>query len=238
MADHLQPFVLPAVRPEHERLEHHDLYFPSMEGPSPAVVFVPGLYPSDWRPTARDWPTYVGYGATATTYGVAGVVADLPLHAPAAYPTVAAMLAAVIDEVRADPRIDGDRLALWAFSGGGLLTASWLGQPPSWLRCVALSYPVLAPLPGWEVDPAFRPTERLGPSSPPLVLTRAGRDHPDVAATVPAFVDRVSQLGLPLDLVEVPDGQHGFDSLDHTDDSRAAVRTAFELVTKHLRTRA
>jgi alpha-beta hydrolase superfamily lysophospholipase len=56
----------------------------------------------------------------------------------------AAWLDAIVQRVRDDARIDGDRVAIWAFSGGGMLTGSWLAHSPSWLRCVALTYPVLA----------------------------------------------------------------------------------------------
>jgi len=70
-------------------------------------------------------------------------------------------VAEAIDFVRADPRVDADRLALWFFSGGALLMADWLRQPAQWLRCVAATYPVMAPLPGWRVDERFRPADAL-----------------------------------------------------------------------------
>ena len=53
-------------------------------------------------------------------------------------------------------------LALWFFSGGGLLLADWLRDPPPWLRCIAASYPLLGPLPGWPDDP---PSVADGPPS-------------------------------------------------------------------------
>lgn len=227
---YLKPFVLPTTPSVMDRRRRYDLYTPGVEHPCPAIVFVHGLYSSKWRPTARDWPTYVGYGTTATSYGAAGVVVDVPLHDPSAYPHVADVVADVVEDVRRDPRVDGRRMAVWCFSGGGLLTARWLREPPSWLRCLALSYPVLAPLPGWQVDPAFRPAEELTAEALPIVLTRAGRDVPEVAATVASFLARAQDVGARVDLVDVPEGQHGFDSLEHTDGSRDAVRAAFRRV--------
>ena len=49
-----------------------------------------------------------------------------------------------------------------------------------------------------------------------------------------AFMARAGELGVAVELIDVPDGQHGFDSLDHTDASRDAVRTAFAGVVRHL----
>ena len=41
------------------------------------------------------------------------------------------------------------------------------------------SYPLLAPLPGWEVDPRFRPVEAVTSAGDlPIVLTRVGRERP------------------------------------------------------------
>ena len=88
--------------------------------------------------------------------------------------------------------MDGDRIALWFFSTGALLAADWLAAPPPWLRCVAANYPALAPLPGWgAVEARFSPVDALrsAPGGPPVVLTRAGLEHPAFAETVQAFLD-------------------------------------------------
>lgn len=232
---YLSSFVLPFDEPARERREHFDLYLPGGRvAGRPAIVFLHGLYPAHWRPSAREWPTYVGYGATAAASGVVGVVADVALHGPADYPRAADVIGGIIDEVRRDVRVDSDRVALWAFSGGGLLTGRWLSGSHPWLRCVALSYPVLAPLQGWSVDPAFCPTETLNSGAPPIVLTRVGRERPEIAATLPPLLKRAERLGVPLEVLDVAEGQHAFDSLDHNVASQEAVRSAFLLVVERL----
>jgi hypothetical protein len=94
-----------------------------------------------------------------------------------------------VEVVRADPPVDADRLTIWFFSGGGLLLADWLRRSPSWLRCVAATYSVLAARPGQAVDPRFRPVEAVSTAGiPPIVLTRVGRERQPIADTVEAFI--------------------------------------------------
>ena len=89
----------------------------------------------------------------------------------------------------------------------------------------------LAPLPGWEVDPRFRPVQTVTSAGDlPIVLTRVGRERPQIAATVDEFTSAAGRCGARLEIIDVPGGQHGFDMLDHTDESRQAVRRALNAV--------
>jgi acetyl esterase/lipase len=229
-APFLQPFVLDVPALDRVRLGTVDVYAPDA-GPRPAVVFVPGgPVPPGLPVTPRDWPVYVGYGSLAASAGLVGVTLDHRLHSPADYPTAADDVAAAVSQVRALPEVDGDRVALWFFSGSGLLSAPWLAAPPAWLRCVALTYPYLVPAPEWAVDPRFRPVAAVAGSTLPLLVTRVGLEQPPVAAGVAAFLAAAPSATV----VDVPHGQHAFDLLDHTDESRTAVRTGMAWLTDHL----
>jgi acetyl esterase/lipase len=234
----LKPFVLPVEQIEPERHGNLDLYLPADPQPGPAVVFVHGgPLPPDQRPTPRDWPVYRAYGSLAASRGAVGVTVDHALYGIDAYPVAAADVVEAVTVVREDPRVDPDRLALWFFSGGGLLLADWLRTPPDWLRCVAASYPILGAPPGFDVDPRFRPAEAVaGAGDLPIVLTRVGRERPAFAATVEEFVTAAQARGARLTIVDVPDGQHAFDILDDTDESRDAIRRAFDAVLATLST--
>jgi len=230
-APYLMPFVLPLAAVEPERSGTVDLYAPDTV-PAPAILFVHGgPIPAELRPTPREWPVYRGYGAAAAARGAVGATVDHRLYGPAEFPTAAADVAAAVDQLRADPRVDADRVALWFFSGGGLLSADWLREPPPWLRCLALTYPVLGSRPGRPIDERFDVTDALsGAGELSIVLTRVGLEGPDTAATVATFVNAARASGLRLAIVDAPDGQHGFDHLDHTDESRDAVERALAAV--------
>ncbi|MEU5416485.1 alpha/beta hydrolase [Streptomyces clavifer] len=234
---HLRPFVLDVPEIPRERTGNLDLYLPGAGGPRPAVLFVHGgPVPAEALPTPRDWPGLVGYARYAAGQGLVGAILDHRLHDMADYARAAADVAAALDLIRADPRVDGDRVALWFFSGGGLLAADWLRLPPEWLRCLAASYPVLVPLPGWgPVDRRFRPVEAVAEAGTlPVVITRVGREMSGIAATVEEFLDASRACGAAVEVVDVPHGRHSFETLDPTEESREAVHHAMRSVLAHL----
>nr|WSW65439.1 alpha/beta hydrolase [Streptomyces sp. NBC_00995] len=234
---HLRPFVVEVPELPHERTGNVDLYPPDAEGPRPAVMFVHGgPVPAGVAPTPRDWPLLRGYARYAAGQGMVGATLDHRLHDMADHPRAAADVAAAVERVRADPRVDAGRIALWFFSGGGLLSAPWLSRPPAWLRCLAASYPVLAPIPAWgHVDDRFRPARAVaGAGTLPLVITRVGREMPGIAATVEEFLTAAAAYGADTEVIDVPNGRHTFDALDRTEESREAVRHAMRSVRGHL----
>ncbi|MDQ1659997.1 MAG: hypothetical protein QOD41_5080 [Cryptosporangiaceae bacterium] len=232
MADptYLSPFVLSTEERTAERHGAVDLYLPEAGEPRPAVVVVHGgPVPADVRPTPRDWPIFRGYPSALAARGVVGATVDHRLHGVADYPLAADDIAAAVDLVRADPRVDPDRIALWFFSGGGLLLADWLRTPPDWLRIAAATYPMLSVPP--EYGPRFNPAAAVGEAGTlPILLTRVGRENPQIAATVAEFVTAAEACGARLEIIDVPNGQHSFDILDHTDESRDAVERALTTV--------
>ena len=241
--DHLRPFVLSPSAREPDRVDTLDIYLPDGEGPFPIVVVVHGSpLPPGLSSLPRDWPLYRGYGALLAAHGLLTVVPEyqlpitpgpdgLALDQAAAAEQVAAAVAAA----RADPQAEKDRVVLWFFSGGAVLSAGWLQDPPPWLRGVALTYPVLDPLPGMLADPRHPvATAVVGRSGavPPLLLTRPGLEHPGFAAGAEAFRAAAVRAGAEVEVIDVPQGRHGFDAVDHTDASRDAVRRAVDWVRK------
>ncbi|HET9896490.1 MAG TPA: alpha/beta hydrolase [Streptosporangiaceae bacterium] len=233
------PFVLPTDSDPHERHGNIDLYLPEGEGPWPAAVFITGgPIPAEleWnRP--RDWPMYRGYGGLLSANGLVAAPVQLPLHSYDDFPRAADALAAAVDVVRADPRVDGDRMCLWFFCGGSPLISDWLRNPPQWVRCIGATYPVLGSRPGKELPPRFLPAEALSvrTARPPIVLTRVGLEDPVVASTVAEFVTAAEKYDVALEIIDVPNGRHGFDFLDYTEESREAVYKALEMIRNALK---
>lgn len=231
---HLRPFPLDVPETPRERHGNVDLYLPAdAEAPRPVVLFVHGgPVPADARPTPRDWPTLRGYAHCAAAGGAVAAVVDHRLHSLDDYEHAAADVAAAMEQVRADPRVDADRAALWFFSAGGPIAAPWLDAPPPWLRCLAATYPVLGPLPGWGLtDSRFDPARAVANAGDlPVVLTRVGLETPAIAATVEGFLASAEECGADVDVVDVPHGRHAFETVDPTDESRDAIRRAMRAV--------
>lgn len=200
-----------------------DVYRPAgADRPRPAVVLVPGPMPADLPVRPRAWPLFVGYGHLLASRGVVAAVVEMPYHNPREWSQVSEALPGIVESVRGLDEVDADRVAVWAFSGGALLVGWWFPESPPWLRCLALTYPLLGPS-----------ADQLAPGRP-LVLTRVGLESPELQATVDGFLNRAAETGTAVEVIDVPNGHHGFDVADHTDESRHAVHAAADLVVEHL----
>ncbi|HEY3562998.1 MAG TPA: hypothetical protein VGL05_36280 [Kribbella sp.] len=228
-------FVLPTpdiTTTTHDGLE---LYLPSTSGPAPAVLLIHGVpYSAEGRPLPSDWHIYRGYASRLADRGCVTTVVN---HSPDGSPDddrSTAAITAAIAALRAHPRADGDRVALWFFSGAGPLASQFLHSPPAWLRCLALTYPVLGDSELVTVRGMHPVAAVRGARDLPIVMTVVGRELPDVAPTQPPFIEAARAAGVALQLIDVPEGRHGFDVLDHTDESRQAVTAALDAVTTAL----
>lgn len=86
-----------------------------------------------------------------------------------------------------------------------------------------------------RLDPRFAPIEAVaeaGPAAPRIVLTRVGLERPLLAGFVDDYV--TAAAAAPLEVIGVPDGQHAFDVLDDTDQSRGAIHAAGARAAKSL----
>ncbi|MFD7158207.1 nuclear transport factor 2 family protein [Kribbella sp. NPDC059898] len=232
---YLRPFVLGVLEGSDvrvDRLGEIDLYRPPGTARGGAILFVHGgPGPDGLEVMPRDWPVYKGYATAAARRGLVAAVVDHSLiHGLDRLVVAADEVEAAVAVLRSDPRVDPDRVGLWFFSGAGLLAGEWLDSRPDWLRFVALTYPLLATPPG--VDDLVTAAEVIGKHKDlPVLLTRAGLEREELAGPVAEFV---SAGGTALDIIDVPKGHHGFDMLDHTEESRAAVTKALDWAIAHL----
>ena len=66
------------------------------------------------------------------------------------------------------------------------------------------------------------------------MLVRAGQDYPDLNRSIDEFVAAAEAAGAPVDLVDLPEAHHAFDTVDDTDASRAAIRRVLGFLREHL----
>lgn len=233
----LPSLVLPVDLREPVRHGAVDLYAPDPAfAPGPGVLIVHGgPLPAQVLPRPREWPVYRAYASLLASRGATAAMLDHRYHVVGSPEDALSDLRHAVDLLRDQPGVDGDRIAVWYFSGGGLLTPHWLSAPPAWLRCVGLSYPVFIPDPAWGPADLPSPAEAVASiGEVPIVLTRAGLEREDWAAAVEDFVAAAAKAGARLEIVDVPDGQHAFDAKDDTDASRAAILRATDLILSYV----
>ena len=210
----------------------------------PGVVLIhggPGPKGSGRPP--RSWGVFRSYGELLAASGLVAAIPTLRYHTWDAQEQPAGDLEAAIRRLREradDFQLDPDRLALWAFSGGGVFLTSYLRERPSWMRCLLAFYPILDLAPFQEVTPAItgERAERYALAAglagegpvPPLLVARAGLDSPRLNQGVDRFVQAALAANAPLELINHPQGRHGFDILDDDAWSRAILARAVDFL--------
>jgi acetyl esterase/lipase len=227
---------------------HMDVYTPpGPSRPRPAVILVHGgPIP---RMGARKMGVFVSYGEMLAASGCVAVAFDHRFLAPQRLADAGQDVADLLSHARGSAEalgVDPDRLALWAFSGGGPFLAAPLRERPPWLRAVVAYYAVLdlqQPPPGAEsgVDAerrrAFSAILGLGDDArgaPPVLVARAGLDDPWLNDGLDRFVRAATAAGATIDVLNHPGGRHGFDILDDDARSRQVIRRTLDFLRDHL----
>jgi acetyl esterase/lipase len=228
-----------------------DVYAPPGLKPGerrPAVVFVHGG-PVPPGSKSQQMGVFVSYGELAAACGFVGVTFNHRFDSPQRLVDAAGDVADLLARVRKDAEdlhVDAERLAVWAFSGGGPTLAPLLAERPAWLRAVVAYYAVLdiqTPPPGQpdtlgaEMRRTFSPAAQLGPGPrplPPILVARAGLDHPLLNAAADRFVQEALGQNAPLALLNHPEGRHGFDILDDDARTHEILASTFEFLKRRL----
>jgi hypothetical protein len=139
--------------------------------------------------------------------------------------------------------IDRERIAVWAFSGGGPHLSHILRKSETGIRCIVGFYSPLDIQPV-SVSPGssgnslkrFSPVLALTESNgklPPILLGRAGRDNAPLNMTIDAFVAEGLKRNITINISNHAEGHHGFDMLDDNARSREVIRHAMDFVKSH-----
>jgi acetyl esterase/lipase len=231
-----------------------DLYQPAAEGTGagfPVVILVHGDAPPDAVRNAKDWGLLTSYGKLIAASGMAAVTfnhrsSEEGVRIYDAERDVADLIRYVRAHA-ADLGVDPGRVAVWTFSSSasyGMSAA--MSDDPSWLRCLvayygAMDLPALRKrFPRRVLDDtlrAFSPRELLRSHPgrlPPILVTRADLDAPDLKEGVDRFVEDARARGVDVTLLTHPNGRPSFDLLDDDPKSAAIVRETLAFVAKSL----
>lgn len=220
---HLRPFVLPHDPVEPGRVGALDLYLPDRT-PAPAVLMGHGgPVPLDRPVRPPQWPAFRAYGALLAQAGLVGAMVEHGFVSDAALPEAREDVRSTLEALRADPRVDADRIGLWFFSAGGFLMGSFLDPTPDGVTAVAGTYAAV----GHQelADLGLVDARDAAPrSSVALLLVRPEHDFDWIAPFTDDLLERCAATGRPVEVIDVPGGHHPFETVDDTDAARDAIR--------------
>ena len=228
-----------------------DIYTPARAAPPggfPAVVFVHGGPGGPRSAAIKSIGQYRSYGRLVASRGLAAVTFSFEFPDLASLATGSADVMDALAYVRthaSELRIDPDRLCVWVVSGGGIVVAPLFGSAPPYIRCWLFYYTVvdvetfsqLVPVPPGlnQVDFSVpQAVHRAGGRIPPVLIARAGKDAPPIAAGLDTLVAALLGAGASVDLYGHPTGPHAFDVLDRGERSREIIEQSLAFVHRHL----
>ena len=193
---------------------------------------------------AKHWGFYKELGQVIAASGVIGVIPDKRYRRGQTVEgsqDIRALLAFLKDNA-GKYSADGSRVCLWAFSAGGmLLNVGMCGDLPQ-IKCLVNFYGVvdvgrLPDVPKEAAESDYNSIVRLrrDPGKlPPTLIARAGKDRPHLNEGIDKFVSESLAKNLAIELINYPEGQHGFDLYDDNDRSRQIVRRALQFMRENL----
>jgi len=214
----------------------------------PAVLFIHGSVPPGSR--AKDMAVFRSWGRLAAASGMVGVTFTHRLGYPKPrLQDAAADVAAALAYVRANADslgVDGDRVCLVAYSGGGPMLSAATRDRPEYVRCLVAFYAFLD-IGQSEMHGAHETPEALKTFSPlahleggaaklaPMFIARAGLDRiPGLNDSVDRFVAEAVSRNAAVTLYNHPRGVHAFDILTDDERSREIIRAALDFMKLHL----
>ena len=233
---------------EDDPVARMDIYLPPGEIPSGGwapVLFLHGgpLAASGERPWPKEWRVFQDYGILAAANGIAGVVIN---HRYIGYEGLVQAMADVqqaqhfLVDRGAGFGLNGQNIAVWAFSGAGMLLSALLREEMNTPSCLVAFYPMLdlthipqaADVYSDEELIALSPLSHIEtiPASLPMYLARAGRDRPGLNRALDTFVKQALYHNLDLEMRNLPQATHGFDMLEETAAAQETIQHGIDFV--------
>ncbi|HEY9282677.1 MAG TPA: alpha/beta hydrolase [Pyrinomonadaceae bacterium] len=224
-----------------------DAYIPHRAGKGerlPSIVFVSGAE------YVRQWRWFITWGQLAAAHGIVGIVPDKRYQRGldgirTGFEDTEKLLTYLrtnSDRLGIDPQ----RICLWTFSAGGRLTSMGLNPGAPTVRCLVSFYGVLdlsqefaaigdererdSLLKRYSPLHVLESTVNSGGKVPPILIGRAGKDTPFINSGIDKFAATALRSNVTLTVMNYPEGDHGFDALNDTPQSRAIIKAALQFI--------
>jgi len=228
-----------------------DVYIPPGSGPlaRPAVIFIHGgPIPHNLATAPKEWGIFASYGHIIAASRFVGVTFNHRFYGGEYLADAQNDVDDLIAFVRenANPLgIDKDRIAVWAFSGGGPFLTGLLREPPPYISCIVAYYAMLdlrlmrasaSVTISDDMLEKFSPVGNMAAGDKqiaPVFVARAGLDNPLLNESIERFIHEAVSKNVMIDFCNHPGGRHGFDVLDDNERSREIIRHTIEFIKTH-----
>ena len=190
-----------------------------------------GPIPGNLVTTPADWGLFQSLARLLAASGVAAVVVNHRFFSPELAETAINDIEDVFRHV-STLSVDASRVALWVFSGGGSLLGRFLRSTPESVRCIVAYYAALHAQTA-EYSAATAVAGNVG-RIPPMLVARAGLDTPQLNVAIDHFIAVALRKNAPLEVMNHPDGQHGFDFRDDNERTREILARTVDFFRTHL----
>jgi acetyl esterase/lipase len=227
-----------------------DFYTPPGSGPveRPAVIFIHGgPIPHNLLTPPKEWGIFASYGQIIAASRMVGITFNHRFYGGDRLADAQSDVDDLVGYVRENAislGVDKDRIAVWAFSGGGPFLTRLLREPPPYISCIVAYYAVLdlraMRAPGStiadEVLERYSPVANMASGDKqiaPIFVARAGLDNPVLNESIERFIREAVARNVMVDFCNHPGGRHGFDVLDDNDRSREIIRRTIDFIKTH-----
>jgi dienelactone hydrolase len=225
-----------------------DIYMPPglSRGSKLPVVILTNNYPDvAWEklsfPVHKDWQMIISWAELIAASGMVAVTYQTKYS-----PSDADSLISYLSRNAAKFNIDINKIAVFGASANALAAQSLMQNDKYNIRCVVFYYgPLLTPdqkyfeefnsrsnSMGWYFSDLKQVDEI--PSDIQILIVRAGKDNSFIHKTTDHFLNEAIKANAKITFINYPEGQHDFDILDDTEDSRIIIRQTVDFLTTHL----
>ena len=214
----------------------------------PAVLLIHGGAGAEYNP--KNWGIYQSWGKLLAASGLVGVTFTHRLGFPKTLVLESAEdVTSAINYVRTNAdalNVDKDRLCLMSFSAGGPMLSLAMREKPEYVRCLVAFYSFLdihqsnhhRESETSETLDKFSPITYLDENVaklPPMLIARAGRDEiPTMNDSIDQFIRKAIEKNANIEIMNHPEGVHGFDNQNDDERSRMIIRRALSFLIENL----